>query len=193
MNCSKISAVILAAGQSERLGSPKQLIQWQGTTLLDYTIGCIRESGIVDIVLVLGAHVEKIKKAVKLSDLRIVVNASWQTGKAGSIRAGVNAISPDAEGIMIFLCDQPYLTSDLIKAILKVGKDSKENIIAPVVGEQIINPVLFKKEVFSDFYLLQGEEGGKNLFKNHSIRRVPWKDTRILLDIDTPDDLEKLS
>lgn len=193
MSCKKISAVILAAGQSERLGSPKQLIPWQGTTLLDYTINCIRESGIEDIVLVLGAHAEKIKKTVNLGELRIVVNVGWQTGKAGSIRAGINAISPSAEGVMIFLCDQPYLTSDLIKAIIQAENDTKENIIAPVIGEQIINPVLFKKEVFSDFYLLQGEEGGKNLFKKHPVLRVPWQDARILLDIDTPDDLEKLS
>ncbi len=193
MSCKDISAIILAAGKSARLGKPKQLLPWQGTTLLGYTLSCIQKSGIEDIVLVLGAYAEEIKKTININDLRIVVNTSWQTGKASSIRAGLNAISKDAKGMMIFLCDQPYLTSELIKAILQVEMDLNTPIIAPVIGEQIINPVLFKKEVFSDFYLLQGEEGGKNLFKEHTIQRVPWKDTRILLDIDTPDDLDKLN
>lgn len=193
MNCKNISAVVLAAGQSSRLGKIKQLLPWRETTLLEYTLDCIRESGIEDIVLVLGAQAEIIKNTINNSGLRIVVNGSWQTGKASSIRAGLNVISPGSEGVMIFLCDQPYLTSDLIKTIIQTGNDAKENITAPAVGEQIINPVLFKKEVFSEFYLLQGEEGGKNLFKKHVVQSVPWEDERILLDIDTPDDLQKLS
>ncbi len=192
MNCKNISAVVLAAGQSSRLGKPKQLLIWHGTTLLEYTLDCIRESGIEDIVLVLGAQAEIIKSAINNRGLRIVVNAGWQTGKAGSIRAGLNAVSQDVEGVMIFLCDQPYLTPDLIRAVLQAGSQTSANITAPVVGEQVINPVLFKKEIFYDFLLLQGEEGGKKLFKSHHIQRVPWKDERILLDIDIPDDLKNL-
>ena len=192
MNCKNISAVVLAAGQSARLGKLKQLLLWRGKTLLQYTIDCIQASGIEDIVLVLGAKADTIKNIINYRGLRIVVNAGWQTGKASSIRAGMNAILPNAEGVMIFLCDQPYLTSDLVSAVLQTANQTSADITAPVVGEQIINPVLFKKEIFSDFYLLQGEEGGKKLFKNHSIQRVPWKDERILIDIDTPDDLKNL-
>ncbi len=193
MNCKSISAVILAAGQSARLGEPKQLVPWQGTTLLDFTISAIQQSGIEDIVLVLGASASEIRKTINNPRLRIVYNASWVTGKASSIRAGVNAISSTSTGALIFLCDQPYLSSDLICSIVQAGDSSNADIIAPTVGEQLSNPVLFKKRIFPAFYTLQGEEGGKNLFSKHEVQRVPWKDERILLDIDTQEDLKKLT
>ncbi len=193
MNCKHISAVILAAGQSARLGKPKQLIPWQGTTLLDFTISVIQQSGIEDIVLVLGAISEEIKKTLNIQQLRIVYNASWATGKASSIRAGLNAISSASTGVLIFLCDQPYLSADLICNIIQAGDSSDVDIIAPAVGDQLSNPVLFKKRILPAFYTLQGEEGGKNLFSKYKIQRVPWTDERILLDIDTQADLKKLT
>ncbi|MGV8027341.1 MAG: NTP transferase domain-containing protein [Anaerolineaceae bacterium] len=193
MNCKQISAVILAAGQSARLGKPKQLIPWQETTLLNFTISVIRQSGIEDIVLVLGASAEEIKKTLNNQQLRIVNNLSWATGKASSIRAGLNAICSEATGVLIFLCDQPYLSTDLICSILQAGDSSEADIIAPIVGDQLSNPVLFKINIFPAFYTLQGEEGGKNLFSKYTMQRVPWMDERILLDIDTQEDVEKLT
>lgn len=188
-----ISAVILAAGQSARLGEPKQLVPWQGMTLLDFTISVIQKSGIEDMVLVLGASADEIRKTINKHQLRIVYNVSWATGKASSIRAGLNAISFTSTGALFFLCDQPYLSSDLICSIVQAGDSSNTDIIAPAVGDQLSNPVLFKKRIFPAFYALQGEEGGKNLFLKYEVQRVPWKDERILLDIDTQEDLKKLT
>lgn len=192
MNCNQISAIILAAGQSARLGTPKQLLPWQGGTLLDFTVSTIRDSGIDDIVLVLGSNAELIKKSLNKPALRIVYNASWKSGKASSIRAGLNAISRAAEGVLIFLCDQPYLTAELIQKIIRAGESSPADIIAPAIGEQLINPILFKRRTFSAFLTLQGEEGGKNLFSCYPLQRVEWGDARLLWDIDTPEDMQKL-
>jgi molybdenum cofactor cytidylyltransferase len=192
VNCKQVSAILLAAGQSARLGKPKQLIPWQGTTLLNFTIKTILESGIKDIVLVLGAHTEEIKKTLNCSALRIVNNISWTSGKASSIRAGLNAISPATEGILIFLCDQPYLSVELIMSILHAGETSTADIIVPAVGERLGNPVLFKKRVFPNFCTLQGEEGGKKLFPRFPLERVNWRDVRILQDIDTQEDVQTL-
>lgn len=193
MNCKQIAAIILAAGGSIRLGTPKQLIPWQGMTLLNFTIATIKESGIEEVVIVLGASADVIRTSLKDTQLRIVVNAGWQTGKASSIRAGLNATPGTAKGVLIFLCDQPYLSAELIHKIIQAGEESEAKIIAPAVGEQLSNPVLFKKEILSAFYTLQGEEGGKNLFTRYPMQKVPWKDKRILLDIDTQDDLGKLA
>jgi molybdenum cofactor cytidylyltransferase len=193
VNCKEIAAVILAAGQSARLGTPKQLIPWQGTTLLEFTISEIQQSGIEDIVLVLGAHADEIKKIINNQQLRIVYNYSWPSGKASSIRAGLNTISPSSNGVLFFLCDQPYLSSELICKIIQAGDSSTADIIAPAVGDSLSNPVLFFKRIFPAFYTLQGEEGGKTLFSQYTIQRVPWEDDRILIDIDTQADLEKLS
>jgi len=144
-------------------------------------------------VLVLGASADEIKKTINTQQLRIVNNISWATGKASSIRSGLNAISSASTGVLIFLCDQPYLSTKLICSIIQAGDTSGADIIAPAVGDQLSNPVLFKKRIFPAFYTLQGEEGGKNLFSKYTMQRVPWTDERILLDIDTQKDVEKLT
>ena len=192
MNCKEISAIVLAAGESSRLGKPKQLIPWQGKTLLGYTIQKIRKSGIEDIVLVLGAYSQVITNTINIIGLRIVNNPLWKTGKASSIKAGLSCISTESKGVIIFLSDQPFLSTRLITELINASSNPEAEIIAPQIGNRLANPVLFKKEVFHAFETLMGEEGGKNLFDKFNMYRIPWKDARILKDIDTMDDLSNL-
>jgi len=192
VNYKQISAILLAAGKSERLGTPKQLIPWQGTTLLEFTFTTIQRSGFEDIIVVLGAYAELVKQKINTHNMRIVYNAAWESGKASSIRAGLNAISTNAEGVMIFLCDQPFLSRELIRKIQEAAGESTAEIIAPKVAERWSNPVFFKKKAFPSFYILKGEEGGKDLFSRYTMKAVLWSDLRILYDIDTVQDIEKL-
>jgi len=194
VNYKNISAVILAAGESSRLGTPKQLIPWRGMTLLTYTIQQIEDAGINDIVVVLGAFAEKIKKTINNEQLRIVINNQWASGKASTIRTGINAVPKDKQAAVIFLCDQPYLSSDLIRTVIENGESALEaDIIAPRVKSQICNPVLFKRTTFNAFNALQGEEGGKQLFSRFKMQTFLWQDERILLDVDTVDDLKNMN
>jgi len=192
VTCKPISAILLAAGGSNRLGKPKQLIPWRGTTLLNYTISEIEKSGITDIILVLGASAETITESLINSQLRIVINTNWRSGKASSINAGMKALDAETECVMIFLCDQPYIYAKLINRLLKAGQGSQAAIIAPGVDGKPGNPVLFKKSTFEAFSKLHGEEGGKKLFNKFKMELIPWRDERILLDMDTLEDLQHL-
>ena len=192
MNSSNPTAILLAAGSSSRLGSPKQLLPWRGTTLLGYTLQQINQSYIENIILVLGANAEKIENTLDLARLRIVYNPAWETGKASSIQCGLSPIQEECSQVMFFLCDQPFLTSELINTVVHTAQTTNAEIIAPTVGEVIINPVLFKKKTFPAFHALKGDQGGKCLFDQFPMQLVDWLDDRILLDVDTCDDLKNL-
>ncbi|NMC47748.1 MAG: nucleotidyltransferase family protein [Chloroflexi bacterium] len=192
MICKHLSAIVLAAGGSSRLGRPKQLIPWRGTTLLNYTIAEIEKSGITDILLVLGASAETVQNSINNRKLRIVINSNWKSGKASSIKAGMDELDAEIEGAMIFLCDQPYISAALIRCLLKAGHGSQASIIAPGVHGKPSNPVLFKNDTFQAFSSLKGEEGGKKLFDQFAMELIPWHDERILMDVDTLEDLQRL-
>lgn len=192
MNSKNPTAILLAAGSSSRLGRPKQLLPWRGTTLLGYTLQQINLSNIENIILVLGANAETIENSLDLAKLRIVYNPAWETGKASSIQCGLNAIQEECSQMMFFLCDQPFLTSELINTVIQTANTTDAEIIAPTVGEVIINPVLFKKKTFSAFNSLKGDQGGKCLFDQFPMQLVNWRDDRILVDVDTCDDLKNL-
>jgi len=184
---------VLAAGESSRLGTPKQLVPWQGTSLLEYTLQQIRDAGLDEIVLVLGAFAELIQKSLKKEQLRIVINDLWPSGKASSIQAGLSAISEEQQAVVIFLCDQPYLTAELIEKVIdEAEKHEQAFIVAPKIAQQICNPVLFRSTTFKAFDHLQGEEGGKQLFAQFSMHTFNWGDERIAWDVDTVQDLQKL-
>lgn len=194
VNCKKISAIVLAAGESSRLGMPKQLVPWQGTTLLEYTLQQIRAAGLNEIVLVLGAFAESIQKTIKKEQLRIVVNDLWPSGKASSIQAGLSAVSEEQQAVVIFLCDQPYLTAELVEKVIEEAANHEQAyIVAPRIAQQICNPVYFRSTTFKAFAHLQGEEGGKQLFSQFSMHTFHWGDERIAWDVDTVQDLQKLS
>ena len=169
------------------------MVPWQGTTLLGYTLQQIQAAGLDDIVLVLGAFAESIQKAINKKQLRIVINNLWSSGKASSIQAGLSAVSEEQQAVIIFLCDQPYLTTELIKKVIrKAEKKERADIIAPMVAQQICNPVLFKRNTFHAFQYLQGEQGGKQLFSQFKMHTFNWSNERIALDVDTVQDLQKL-
>ena len=193
VSCKRFSAIVLAAGGSSRLGKPKQLIPWRGTTLLSYTIAEIEKSGMRDIILVLGASSEAIQNSIDNKGLRIVINPNWKSGKASSINTGINVLDAETEWAMIFLCDQPYISADLVKCLLKAGQGSQASIIAPDVNGEPSNPVLFKNNTFKAFSELKGEEGGKKLFEQFKMELIPWQDERILMDVDTLEDLQHLN
>jgi molybdenum cofactor cytidylyltransferase len=194
VNCKAISAIVLAAGESSRLGTPKQLVPWQGTTLLEYTLQQIRTAGLDEMVLVLGAFAEPIQRTINKDQLRIVTNDLWPSGKASSIQAGLNAVSKEQQAVIIFLCDQPYLTAELIERLVEEAASHEQaHIVAPRIAEQICNPVFFRSTTFKAFTHLQGEEGGKQLFSQFSMHTFPWGDERIAWDVDTVQDLQKLS
>ena len=111
--------VILAAGNSSRMGTPKQLLIWQDLTLLEHAIHSVEPVLKSRIIVVLGANVEAIHSSVELRQVTVVNNTAWQDGIASSICSGLGALPPTASAALILLCDQPLISTTLINGLLQ--------------------------------------------------------------------------
>src|SRR4051812_8917071 len=185
--------IILAAGASGRLGQPKQNLNYNGKTLLQRSIDEALVTGCAPVIVVLGANKEIIEPTIAGRQVDIVYNDNWQEGMSSSIRTGIMHLQtthPKISSAVLMLCDQPFVTADLLKQL--VGINSPKGIAACAYSTAIGPPVLFDSSYFADLLLLKGNEGAKQLMlKNEAyIVTVPFAAGSI--DIDTMDDFERL-
>ena len=188
----QIGAVVLAAGGSRRLGSPKQLLNWRGKRLVTHVAEQALAAGCSPVVVVTGASGEAVAEALSGLPVRIVHNADWETGQSSSVKAGLAALPAGAGGAVFLLVDQPFVDAPLIRAVIDAHARSGGPITAPLVDERRGNPVLFDRDTFPDFAGLEGDVGGRPLFARYPVTWVPWHDPGPLLDIDTVSDYEAL-
>jgi molybdenum cofactor cytidylyltransferase len=182
----RVGAVLLASGASRRLGRPKQLLEWQGSYLINKIIETIENSNIDELVIVLGYKHVEISKFINKPH-QILINTSWDFGKSEAIKIGLTEIALRSDAVVFFSVDQPFLTTELINQIILLAKSSDADIIATRSGDIVTIPMLFKKNVFCSFDGLKGEEGGKKilLLPQYKSDFVCWSDERILIDLDT--------
>ena len=191
----RIGAIILAAGASRRLGRPKQLVKYAGETLLARAVRLVREAGLARVVVVLGAECEAIAAAVDLSDVRVVRNEDWKQGIASSIHAGLRTleeVTPDADGALILTCDQPRLSVAHLQALV-AAFDAQDGlgITASEYAGGIGVPAIFPQGMFTELCALSGDKGARTLLKEaRVVMRVDFPGGEV--DVDTPEDLEKL-
>jgi molybdenum cofactor cytidylyltransferase len=190
----RTGAVILAAGMSSRMGEAKQLLRLGQNTLLDKVVDIVRTSRAHEIVLVLGHQAETIQKQLGIKDLKIVINESYQQGMGTSLRSGLAALSPETNGALIVLADQPFLRAQTLDLLIDHYEQSGAQIVIPIYKGFRGNPVLLDRSVFLEVMALTGDIGCRAIFGNHveGIVKVPVDDIGILLDLDTKDDVEKL-
>ena len=189
-----ISAVILAAGESRRMGTQnKLLLQIGSEVLIRKFVKSVCASAADAVLVVLGHEAEKIKAVLQDQALRFVKNTCYEKCMTTSIQSGVNAASRRSEGFMICLADLPFAeTSDfnrLIQAFTDFRRTESSLIIVPVFQGQRGNPVLFSAE-FRDKLLAHNGEGCKGIVSKYpkSVREVSMENDNLFRDIDTPED-----
>jgi molybdenum cofactor cytidylyltransferase len=187
-----IGAIILAAGGSSRFGQPKQLLSWNGQPLIRHIAKIALRVGLMPVVVVVGAAASEVISAIKDLPLRIVNNPEWITGLSSSIKMGIQSLPKEIGGAVFLQADQPQIPDSLIRGLVEVHQTSLNPIIAPLVDGQRGNPVLFDKRTFIDLISLEGDMGGKVLFTHFPVQWLNWHDANLLIDIDTPEDYEKL-
>lgn len=189
----KISVLILAAGSSSRLGQPKQLVEFEGQTLME-RITQTALSVSKEVLVVLGANIELIKpKLAAFSNrINIIENPNWKEGMGTSISLGVENLAPKSDAILILLTDQPLISQVLLQNMMQTFAGKKMPIIACDYGNQLGVPILFDKSFFAELQNLKGEQGAKSFLKNYFEKIVSVEFKEGLFDIDTPYDLLKL-
>jgi len=197
MKCSieQCGIIILAAGESKRLGNPKQLLSFDGNTLLVRVANTACELMKYPVIAVLGAHAEKISPTLNIPGLNVVNNNEWQEGMASSIRKGLTSmveLYPQVDGIIILVCDQPYLSHDLIKALIEAQHNAGLPAAAAAYNGKLGTPALFHKSLFSALMLLSGDKGARKILEQMREDVVEVDFEMGDVDIDTQADYERL-
>lgn len=189
----RIAGIILAAGESKRYGSLKQLTTWAGKPLIRHIVETALRSSLSPLVLVTGAGAQEIEAAVV--DLPIIIkhNPDWKDGQSSSLRVGLDALPPDIGAVVFILADQPYLTPSILQALTDRHSVDQSPIVIPRVKDRLSNPVLFDRVTFQDLRKVTGDLGGKVIFPKYPNTYLPWYDEKLPKDIDTVEDYAELS
>jgi molybdenum cofactor cytidylyltransferase len=190
---SKVGIIILAAGESSRLGEPKQLKKFRGKRLLQLIIDCCNDFDYLAKILVLGANVEIITKEIDTKHFVTIRNKNWSLGIGTSIAVGIEKallIEPDLEHVLILLSDQPFVTQELIDKLLRVHLNGDKDITACLYKNIKGVPAIFSKAIFNALKSLNGDKGAGKIIALHHINTVNFEEG--IIDIDTPDDYQKL-
>jgi len=189
------AVVIVAAGESKRLGTPKQLLPYQGDTLLNRLIANLKQATDFPVFLIVGASSEKIISAISDTTISIAHNENWREGMASSIRLGIQVAQkniPNLAGILLVVCDQPFIAVPNIQALIKLQQNTDLPIAASYYANTLGTPALFHKTVFPDLLQLSGDVGAKNIIQQRGKEVAKLHFEEGLVDIDTPEDYQQL-
>lgn len=194
-NSNKTGIVILAAGNSSRLGQPKQLLEFKNSSLLQNTIN---EALLVPnsfVVVVTGSNWELIEKELDLSKTIIAFNEDWETGMASSIVIGLKEVlsqNSDCESCIFAVCDQPFVNHIIFQDLIAERQKTQKGIVAASYAETLGTPVLFHKKYFEIILELKGQQGAKKIINNYTDDTASIAFENGKIDIDTPEDYKKL-
>jgi molybdenum cofactor cytidylyltransferase len=185
--------VLLAAGNSSRMGEPKALLPYKNTTLIGHVIGEMQKLASWPIAVVTGAHSEFLEKPLAGAGATVVYNARWQEGMASSIRCGLAAFNLSLlEGVIFAVCDQPAVSAGHFYALSGKKESGEAQIVASAYADTVGIPVLFGRKYFTALQNLSGEEGAKSLLKKHAEDMAQVALLHGEFDIDTKQDYARL-
>lgn len=190
----QIGAIVLAAGSSQRMGRLKQLLPIDGRPMVHRVASAVAELGLVQVIVVTGARAGAVGNALADLPVDIVVNESWSEGMSSSMHAGLRALRPDIQAVLLVLADQPALTADVLQLLVARYRATGALIVAPFYHGQRGNPVLFDRALFPELLAVQGDRGGRKLIARYSgqVEHVEVDDPAVIIDIDSPDDYQRM-
>ena len=199
-----ISAIVLAAGASSRMGQAKAAlpIGHTGETVVGRVVSTLLAGGIPKVVVVAGAHIDAVRHAMPANEprARVIEHPGWEQGQLSSLVAGLDAIDePQLEAAMVTLVDVPMVTAATVAAVISAWRRSQQGasrapIVRPANGDRHGHPVIFDASVFEDLRKADPKTGAKavvNAYRDRIVN-VAVKDPGAFEDIDTPEDYERV-
>ena len=190
-----ICIVLLAAGRSSRLGRPKQLLQYDGESLVSHAARVALEAGIGPVLVVTGANSQQVEMALKDSGVELVFNPQWEEGMGASIRVGVSTALdryPKTDGLLLMVCDQPFIHARHLRQLWETQVETQKEIVTSEYAGIRGTPALYHAKLFEELKALSGDKGARPILERHQkgIAAVPFASG--LTDIDTEADYENL-
>lgn len=188
-----VSIIILAAGESKRFGSPKQLAKIGSQTLIERLINTLKKTKAEEIIVVLGAHKEKIQEVLP-KDIKICINKNYQLGQTSSLKAGLNCINERCEYFMVLPVDSAVISPETINLIINKFKDQKFMIGIPIYQGKRGHPPIYKSNIKNQILKLKDDEPLYKINQKFAAQtlEISVDDPGILSNINTPEDLKKI-
>jgi len=189
----KTGIILLAAGLSSRLGRAKQLIEYQGKTLIQKAIDEAKMSQADGLVVVLGSNPDLIQTGFDSSSTPFIVNPDWQLGMSSSMQAGLCFLmeKEEIDQVLLMLCDQPFVDASLLDQLINAKETSGKGIVAASYSNTLGVPALFDKRYFVELLELTGSEGAKKVIFNHQAEVHALDFPLGSVDLDTEEDVSQ--
>ncbi len=188
-----VSAIILAAGKSTRMGITKQLMPLGQTTILGQVIDNFLGSKTEEIIVVVGHRDQEIVRAIGKRPVKIALNRLYNQGMSTSMIAGLSLVSNKSRGFIFALADQPFIDSKTIDSLIRVFEDSVKGIVVPLYKGIRGHPVIFSTKYQGELMALKGDTGGREIIARHpeDVLKVNVDCSGIVHDMDTLDEYIK--
>jgi molybdenum cofactor cytidylyltransferase len=197
-----LAAVILAAGESRRMGTPKALLPFptntvatEGiTTFVEHLRSIAQHPRIGLRRVVLGAHAEEIRSRTRLAPADVVVNAEWATGQLSSIQAAIHSLPSGTDGIMLFLVDHPLITAGLVGELVEQFYASQRRIVIPTYNGKRGHPVIFASSLYDELLAAPAEQGARAVVWKHAkeVLEVPTDEEGVVLNLNDPEAMKRI-
>jgi molybdenum cofactor cytidylyltransferase len=185
-----IHALVLAAGESRRMGMPKPLLRFRDSTFLEQIVSVLQRSEVGGITVVLGAQAPTIRASIDLSGVSIVINEDYREGQLSSLIAGLRSLPPEAEAVLVCLVDSPFITAEIVKQVVEGFHETGKPIVVPAFEGRRGHPTLFARAVFEALLTAPAQEGARYVLRSHEdkVFEMDVPEPAILARIDTPED-----
>jgi molybdenum cofactor cytidylyltransferase len=181
-------AIILAAGESKRMGTPKPFLKFRRKSFIERIYDDVQAAGVERTIIVFARKDRDGAEALPLADACIVWNSRVERGQIYSLKLALRQVSPDADGILVCLADHPCVRKSTYKAIVRQAQRNPGRIIIPVYGGKRGHPVIFPRPLFGALKRASLETGAREIVKKYTSSVVEWRtsDAGVTTDIDTP-------
>ena len=187
-----LAAIVLAAGDSTRMGRNKLLLELDGESLVRRCAGRVIAAGVDSVIAVLGFEADAVARELGDLDCQTVINEHYARGQHGSVKRGLAAIPTDARALLIVLADMPLVTTEMIRAVVALYRQSTPALVVSRYGNVVAPPTIYDRELFSE--LLELDEGAptRQVIRRHEARAAVarWPESA-LTDLDDPEDYER--